>query len=1040
MTVSLHTKPRRPETVVPSSALLVLQPPGHLFLTPQLLTPGEYRIGSSSDCDIVLEADGVAAEQALLTVDVTGVRLRTLEGLTWVNDFPVTKAALRRGDRVSFGPLTFTLRASTPDDLLAYLPSQDLQPVETLPPEPRSTPAVMKTLDTAITHLEAAQAIGEPSLEPVAATAPIVTELDTTPVAEVVTADEVAPTVEVAEDVLDEEPPPPITLTTPAIAAEVAAWQAERAAETEELRVRQTDLAIRAAGLEEREARLASWDDRLIRREAILDQRHAELDGQRTALDQREAALTEERLRLERIIETAQADLAAEAEKQATAWTDWETTQRRLSAELNDEFAALQDVEAACNAAKAQLLADQQAWSETRTAWQTERAEWEARRHEQQQQLVEWEAEAQQLRDELARERIQLAEQRTELQAEACQRSTAHRELIAARQETQRERRLLAEQQSAWIAEREAEWLELRERRRRLDVDVREVEELRQQTQQAWTEAETARQAALTAASTEAVPIASITTAIEETVAAGEIEESLDIPPVEESTAATEIVAPAEEISPIPTPMATDPDAIRDWMETSFDDLPTETAPVASTWSPETPFPATSILPVAEQSPVEVLPPDVPLSSIADRFHNAWIAQAPEPSDSATESAVSAIDVEVPTESPPATTTFTEETEPAAEKDLHAELAKMFGLPEDFGHHAGHSEEAAVPADDPTAEVSFLDEPAYESTASETDAENDAEVAATDEDDAWRSQLAEVLTAQETPARIEPATTTPGFAASTFVTPAAPPVAPPPAPAPEPQPEEDSIAAYMQRLLARNRMSDSSTPTAPPIETITATTTVATRSPSLYSEDPATENLGATTNEVTESSVSLPVPEPRQRVDKDEVRAALQSFREVANLSARSAIAQHSTKTLRGEVTVQAVLAGLAGVAAAAYWMPPLWGGSLQLLPGAGCLIAAGWMGWQIRQSLHRLQTWNPGDRLEINDNPESSEDAMSGELMDEVTAAVIDNRHADVPVDDEPAPPVAETVTEPTEIGELSPFSEPVAESSDDANGEIVS
>lgn len=1030
MTVSLHTKPRKAATVAPSTGLLVLQPPRHLFIEPHLLTPGEHHIGSAEHCDLVLNVAGISAEHAVLTVTAQQIQLQALSGaLTWVNDFPVAQANLRRGDRISFGPLTWTLRAATSDDLLSHLPAQVSEPAGPLPAEEPASSAMLDTLDATLAQIEVVQspvaptptvedviAAEEPEESPVEETA---AKISVTPIAENATAVDDRHSHE-SVSVVDDAPaavaelPQPVWPSPADIADQIAALQAEQAALEEELRVAQNELAVRRASLEEREARIHSWEDRLIAREQIFDQRQTELEAQRTALDHRETALTEERLRLEQVASSAQAVLATEVEKQTAAWSDWETTQRRLSAELNAEFTALHEVEALCNAAKSQFASDQATWKETYAAWQQEHAEWEARRQEQQQQLAQWEAEAQQLRDELAREREQLAEQRVDLQAEACQRSSAHRELLESRQEVLRERRLLAEQQSVWMADREAEWVELRERRRRLDADEREIAEMRRNAEVTFAEAEAARQAVAN------LPVVNVNNDCPSDDSAAHTDSLCDVTPVDvasvedlaselcaaESPSTIEEPAPVaetseasvDEISQLePLAPETDEVAMRDWMESSFDDLPP--AVEAQSAVESTPELTVSVTPLEAALEVEAgvsltesltadtlaSPEEATLIQSAERFHQEWLQQSFDDEAVAETDAVppeelpvvEAISDDVP-EAEHASEAVAEE--PQSEDSLHAQLAKMFGLPEDFGHQTDG--ESAIPHDPPglldtTDSIAMLDSEA--GTESDQGSVEEESAAADshedDEDEAWRTQLAQMLTEKTAP--VTPASVAPveASAVSEKPQPAAP---PPPSPTPPPPPpEEDSIAAYMERLLARNKMgtfigeSPASAPASKPASIAAPPVTappVETTSPSLSSGTDS-EVVAAT------PAVSLPLPEPRQRIDKDEVRAALQSFRKVANHSARSAIAKHSSKTLRGEVSTQGVLAGLAGLAAGAYFLPPLWGGTMQPLPGAGCLIAAGWMVWQMQQSLTRLKNWNPNDRLEIDETSIPVED-----------------------------------------------------------------
>ncbi|MCA9069180.1 MAG: hypothetical protein KDA84_09670, partial [Planctomycetaceae bacterium] len=49
----------------------------------------------------------------------------------------------------------------------------------------------------------------------------------------------------------------------------------------------------------------------------------------------------------------------------------------------------------------------------------------------------------------------------------------------------------------------------------------------------------------------------------------------------------------------------------------------------------------------------------------------------------------------------------------------------------------------------------------------------------------------------------------------------------------------------------------------------------------------------------------------RKQVNKEELRADINSFRELANMSARTAVAKHSWKKLRGQICAKAALTAL---------------------------------------------------------------------------------------------------------------------------------
>ncbi len=112
--------------------------------------------------------------------------------------------------------------------------------------------------------------------------------------------------------------------------------------------------------------------------------------------------------------------------------------------------------------------------------------------------------------------------------------------------------------------------------------------------------------------------------------------------------------------------------------------------------------------------------------------------------------------------------------------------------------------------------------------------------------------------------------------------------------------DPDSIALYMERLLARNRRPGSGTPsnTGPsqPVQKPAATS---------VKKQPENEVPAV----VVEESKPVEPRAPRKKIDKEAERAGLATMRELANFTAQSAVARHSWNKLRNAVVLKIGLA-----------------------------------------------------------------------------------------------------------------------------------
>ena len=112
------------------TAPLVLEPPRHCGLSSIALAPGKHLIGTSDECAIRVNVEGVVGRHALILVGENRTIVKSIDSRTWVNDGPVTEMALRAGDRLSIGPLTFRIRTATSEEAAAFHSVERHDPTE----------------------------------------------------------------------------------------------------------------------------------------------------------------------------------------------------------------------------------------------------------------------------------------------------------------------------------------------------------------------------------------------------------------------------------------------------------------------------------------------------------------------------------------------------------------------------------------------------------------------------------------------------------------------------------------------------------------------------------------------------------------------------------------------------------------------------------------------------------------------------------------------------------------------------------------------
>jgi hypothetical protein len=147
--------------------------------------------------------------------------------------------------------------------------------------------------------------------------------------------------------------------------------------------------------------------------------------------------------------------------------------------------------------------------------------------------------------------------------------------------------------------------------------------------------------------------------------------------------------------------------------------------------------------------------------------------------------------------------------------------------------------------------------------------------------------------------------------------------------------DRDSIAAYMERLLARNRPNKNRGGES---EFRPVVAQVPTSAPIIVTPDSTLDESGSSDPAQPVAEVSREPRQPRHQQDKDAVRANLNSLREVANLSARTAIARHSGKQLKDKLLVKLLLTTACFVVGLVLLTSKWWGHGAYATYGWGAL------------------------------------------------------------------------------------------------------
>lgn len=197
---------------------------------------------------------------------------------------------------------------------------------------------------------------------------------------------------------------------------------------------------------------------------------------------------------------------------------------------------------------------------------------------------------------------------------------------------------------------------------------------------------------------------------------------------------------------------------------------------------------------------------------------------------------------------------------------------------------------------------------------------------------------------------------------------------------------DDSVETYMARLLSRTRGGVEVSAS----EVMSFTAAAAAASETSRQRDASHDESPVRETTFDPADRSHLTAEPKHKQDRQAARDDLQSFRQVAHQSARSALARHTTKNLLSAVVAKSLLLGVSTLATVAFLGAPLVGMPTQLWKGVGCSLASLLSAIEVYRSWRLLRGWKAmGDPSKRNTQKTvaSSTNASAGASSDETTS-----------------------------------------------------
>lgn len=371
------------------TAPLVLEPPRHCGLSAIALVPGRHLIGKSYDCAIRVDVEGVVDRHAIILVGENRTVVKSIDARTWVNDGPVAEMALRSGDRLSVGPLTFRIRSATVEEAAAFHSASQ--------PTAEHAESAVVEVPAPLAHMipptNVASTVESMQLE---STVPPTSFTEDAPLVESVTEPEVAArptdlmpdivaTSRSDRDLIDSrlneleqrlvELQQSRAVSHPATPSRDIAV-AESAEVTRQLDLRHEELQRQSEQIAVETRRLQERADFVAEREAQVERRRQEL--------------TQEAERIAAATNAAREALSVEHALHLKTWQEWDSTYSRMTSDLTSRLEVLESQQAALQAESERV--------------NTARAE-----------LHRTRSECEQLKHVLADEQLKLANDRAEL-------------------------------------------------------------------------------------------------------------------------------------------------------------------------------------------------------------------------------------------------------------------------------------------------------------------------------------------------------------------------------------------------------------------------------------------------------------------------------------------------------------------------------------------------------------------------------------------------------------------------------------------------